>query len=118
MTFLVLCFLKTFSVLILSTSNIDQHDLNAGNNYKSEFSISDTTFKIVPALNKTFGYEVLVNKKILIRQLTIPGMPGNNGFKKKADAEKVAKLAIRKLTQGMMPPTIERSEIDNLKIKF
>ncbi len=120
MTFFVLCFLKTFSVLLLSTSNIDidQHYLNSSNNYKSEISTSDTTFKLVAASSKTYGYEIIVDKKVLIRQITIPGLPGNRGFKTKVDAGKVANLVIKKLKQGLMPPTVEKFEMDKLKIKY
>ncbi len=45
-------------------------------------------------------------------------MAGNYGFKKKIDAEKVAKLIIKKLKEGIMPPTIDKSEMDKSKIKY
>jgi len=45
-------------------------------------------------------------------------MPGKKGFQRKADAEKVAKLVIKKIQKGMMPPTVEKKELDSLSIKF
>ena len=89
---------------------------------KSDSSVliqnSDTTFHLISAADKSFGYEILVGKKALIKQITIPGRPGLKGFKTKKDAEKVALLMIRKLKKGIMPPTVEKDELDKLKIHY
>ena len=87
-------------------------------NYTSHFSTGDTTYRIIPAEGNTYGYEILVKNKLLIHQPNIPGMPGNKGFQRKTDAEKTAKLVIKKIQKGMMPPTIEKKELDSLGIKF
>ena len=79
---------------------------------------SDTTFNIVASVNHTYGYEIFIRNKIVIRQLTIPCKSGIEGFINKLDAEKVAHLVIKKLSQGIMPPTINRQELTNLKIDF
>lgn len=79
---------------------------------------TDTTYRIIPATNKTYGYEILIKNRVLIRQLTIPGKSGMLGFKKKNDAEKVAQLVLRKLSKGLMPPTIDDKELRELKIKL
>jgi len=78
----------------------------------------DTTFNIVASANHTYGYEIFIRNKIFIRQLTIPCKSGIEGFIKKLDAEKVARLVIKKLSQGIMPPTINTQELTNLKIDF
>ena len=78
----------------------------------------DTTFRIIPASENTYGYEILIESKILIRQLNIPGRAGTKGFKKRTDAEKVAQLVLRKLSKGLMPPTIDDKELRELKIKL
>ena len=43
-------------------------------------------------------------------------MPGNEGFKTKADAEKVAQLVITKIKKGEMPPTVSVEEMKKLKV--
>ena len=79
---------------------------------------SDTTFNIVASADHTYGYEIFIRNKIFIRQLTIPCKSGIEGFINKLDAEKVARLVIKKLSQGIMPPTINTQELTNLKIDF
>ena len=74
------------------------------------------TYKIFENENKTFGYDIYENDKKFIHQPTIPGLQGNNGFVKKSDAEKVAKFAIEKLKQGIIPPTITDQELKKLNI--
>ena len=48
------------------------------------------TYTIIDALNYTYGYDVLADGRLMIHQKSIPAMAGNEGFKSKADAEKVA----------------------------
>lgn len=79
---------------------------------------SDTTFNIVVSANHTYGYEIFIRNKIVIRQLTIPCKSGIEGFINKLDAEKVARLVIKKLSQGIMPPTVNKQELTRLKIDF
>ena len=81
-------------------------------------SYADTTYRIIPSINNTYGYEILVGQKVVIRQQTIPGMPGLMGFKQKQDAEKVARLVIKKMEQGLIPPTIEKKDLEDLKINY
>jgi hypothetical protein len=77
---------------------------------------SDYAFNIIPGEENTFGYEIIQNGKPLIRQTTIPGMPGNKGFVNQADAEKVANLVVRKLKKGEMPPTVLPEELKQLNV--
>ena len=79
---------------------------------------SDTSFSIVVSANHTYGYEIFIRNKIVIRQLTIPCKSGIGGFTNKLDAEKVARLVIKKLSHGMMPPTVNKQELTSLKIDF
>lgn len=73
------------------------------------------SYKIIEGYNKTFGYDIYADKKLLIHQPSIPSLPGNNGFSTKAAAEKVAGLVIKKIQKGEMPPTISIDEIKKLK---
>lgn len=79
---------------------------------------SSLTYQIINAHENTFGYNILDHSRLMIHQQSVPGLPGNKGFSKKADAEKVAKLVINKITRNIMPPTITKNEMDSLHIKL
>jgi len=83
-----------------------------------QVSQGDTTYRIIPSEGHTYGYDISINNKLLIHQPNIPGMEGNKGFEKKSDAEKVARLVIKKIQKGIMPPTVEKKELDSLRIKL
>jgi hypothetical protein len=74
------------------------------------------TFRIIPAAENTFGYEILDQGKILVQQKTIPAMPGNKGFQTEDDAKKCADFVISKLNQNIMPPSVTPEELDSLGI--
>ena len=73
------------------------------------------TYKIVDAANNTFGYDIYSNGKLKIHQPSVPAMPGNEGFKTKAAAEKVAQLVIKKMEKGESLPTVSVDEMKKLK---
>ena len=70
------------------------------------FSNTKLEYKIIPALNNTFGYDIYADGKLLIHQSNIPGMPGIEGYKTKAHAEKAAQQVIQKIKKGEMPPAL------------
>ena len=74
------------------------------------------TYLITDAPNGTFGYDILSDGKLIVRQLNIPGQPGNSGCATKADAERLAQLVIEKIRNGAMPPTVTREELKGLNI--
>ena len=95
--------------------------IRPGNGFKQTtfpVSISDTTYRIIPSESNTYGYEIWLNNKLLIRQLNIPGLPGNKGFSTHSAAAKTEKLVIQKLQLGIMPPTITTKELDSMKIQL
>jgi hypothetical protein len=81
-------------------------------------SFRQLSYVIIPSSDNTYGYDILSDNKKVIHQPSKPGLPGNTGFDKKEDAEKVAKLVIYKLSHNIMPPTVEKRELDSLKIKL
>ena len=83
---------------------------------KPKAEVEKYTFRIIPALENTFGYEILDQGKILVQQKTIPAMPGNNGFKTEDDAKKCADFVISKLNRNIMPPSVTPEELDSLGI--
>lgn len=66
------------------------------------------THRIIDAPNGTYGYEILADGKLLVRQTNVPGQPGNNGCATKADAENLATLVAGKVKRGEMPPTVTK----------
>ncbi|TRZ72145.1 MAG: DUF4907 domain-containing protein [Bacteroidetes bacterium] len=79
------------------------------------FKNSKITYKLIPGINNTWGYDILVDNKLTVHQTSIPSLPGNEGFKTKEGAEKVAKLIIKKMKKGEMPPSIDAKEMKKLK---
>ena len=75
----------------------------------------EITYVIIPAGNNTWGYDILMDKKLTIHQPNIPGVAGENGFKTKADAENVAKLVVGKMKKGETPPSVTIEEMKKLK---
>jgi len=73
------------------------------------------TYKIINTPNSTFCYDIYADNKLMIHQPSIPGVQGNDGFKTKSSAEKVAGLVISKIKKGEMPPTVTVDEMKKLK---
>jgi len=82
----------------------------------STYANTRLTYKIIDAPGKTYCYDVMADGRLMIHQSSAPGLPGNEGFKTKADAEKVAKLVISKIKKGEMPPTVSIEEMKKLKV--
>lgn len=81
-----------------------------------ENSVNPTySFKIIDAPNNTYGYDIFAEDMLIIHQPSIPALPGNEGFKSKIGAEKIAQLVITKTKKGEMPPTITIDEMKKLK---
>src|SRR4051812_40695875 len=58
------------------------------------------SYKIISAPNATYAYDIYSDSKLIIHQPSIPGVAGNEGFKTKAGAQKVAQLVITKIDKG------------------
>src|SRR4030095_6486666 len=78
------------------------------------YANTNLTYKIIDAPNGTFCYDVFADGRLMIHQTSIPAMPGNEGFKTKEDAAKVAELVIQKIRKGEMPPTVSIEEMKEL----
>ena len=82
----------------------------------SAYKNSNLTYNIIDAPDNTFGYDVFVDGKLMIHQTSIPAMPGNDGFKTKEDATKVAEMVMYKIRKGEMPPTVTPEEMKKLEV--
>jgi hypothetical protein len=60
-----------------------------------------------------WGYNILADDKIFIKQEYMPGVPGKQGFKSADDALLVASLVIKKISSNQLP-TITSGELDSL----
>lgn len=77
---------------------------------------SALSYTIIDAPNGTFGYDILSDGKLFIHQTNLPGQPGNEGCKTKADAEKLAEFVLKKVQGGEMPPSITGDDLKTLGI--
>jgi hypothetical protein len=80
-----------------------------------QFKNANLTYKIIPAANNTWCYDILMEGRMFIHQPSAPGLPGNEGFKTKEGATKVAELVISKMKKGEMPPSVTIDEMKELK---
>lgn len=65
--------------------------------------------------SKGWGYNVLVDGRVLIHQETVPGQAGTNGFKTKPQAEAVAKLVMQKMRRGNGMPSVTTEEVESVE---
>jgi hypothetical protein len=72
---------------------------------------SAITYKFIPAPSNTWGYDIFVDERLMIHQTSVPGLPGNEGFKTKEQAKTVAGLVIAKIQNGEMPPSVTKEEM-------
>jgi hypothetical protein len=119
------CFLSGFYFVCLFVPCLQPGAIGAPSLYIAKNqAISDsvprmqTNYKVITNKDHSYGYDIYTNGKLRVHQPTVPGRQGLKGFTRKGDAKKVAGLVIKKITQGLMPPTIEAKELDSLKIKY
>lgn len=75
------------------------------------------SYRIIPAANATWGYDIYRDGKMLVHQPTVPGVPGNSGFHSRSSAGKVARLVLEKIRKGQLPPTVGADELKKLKVR-
>src|SRR5205085_491327 len=56
----------------------------------SAYARTKLSYKVIDALKHTYGYDVFADGRLMIHQPSAPALPGNEGFKTKEDASKVA----------------------------
>ena len=82
----------------------------------SAYASAKLTYKIIDAPKHTYCYDVFADGRLMIHQTSAPGLPGNEGFKTKEDAGKLALLVIDKIRKAEMPPTITIEEMKKLNL--
>lgn len=81
------------------------------NQIANEFSRKKIDYIIIKVPDDQFGYYIMIDGGLYIEQKTIPAIEGNQGFKTREDAEKIAGLVIQKLREGEVPPTISVEDL-------
>lgn len=76
----------------------------------------ELSIRIIFGAGNTFGYDILRNGKPFIHQPNMPGLPGNEGFKTREGARKVAELVAGKIRNGLMPPSVSVEELKRLGV--
>ena len=82
----------------------------------SAYASTKLTYNIIDAPKHTYGYDVFSDGRLMIHQTSAPALPGNEGFKTKENATKVALLVIEKIKKGEMPPAISIEEMKQLNV--
>jgi hypothetical protein len=70
------------------------------------------TSRVFPCVSG-WGYEILVNDKLFIRQESVPVLNGDKGFSEKEQAHQTARLIINKMKQGEVP-TVTTFELQHI----
>ena len=63
-----------------------------------------------------WGYQLLDSGNIFINQPHIPAVSGNQGFSSEEKAIKCAEYALSKVHEGIIPPTLTKTELDSLGV--
>ncbi len=77
---------------------------------------AEISIRIISSVNKTFGYDILINGKPLVHQPSIPALSGNEGFSAKDKAQKVAEFVVKKIRKNEMPPTVTIDDLNNMGV--
>lgn len=85
--------------------------------FEKEVDLQKITARVIKVSDNTFGYEIAVNGKPLIRQTNIPGSSGTDGFSDSIKALRVGDYVADKLRHNIKPPTISTLELDSLLAK-
>jgi hypothetical protein len=72
------------------------------------------THQVIDAPNGTFGYEILADGKLYVRQTNVPGRAGQNGCATEKQASDLAMLVIGKVRSGIVPPTVSADDLRSL----
>jgi hypothetical protein len=83
---------------------------------KNPYANAEITIKIIPSVNNTFGYDILLYGRPLVHQPNIPGLPGNEGFTTKERAQTVAEFVVKKIRNNEMPPTVTIEDLDKMNV--
>ena len=71
---------------------------------------------IIKSEGNTYGYSIYADGDLYILQNTIPGVSGSKGFIDTTGAANTAKLVIKKIKQGEIPPAINFNDLKKIGV--
>ena len=77
---------------------------------------ADISVKVIPSVNKTYGYDILLYQRPFVHQPNIPGFPGNEGFTTEERARTVAEFVVKKIRNSEMPPTVSIEDLNKMGV--
>jgi hypothetical protein len=83
---------------------------------ENPYAKAEIAIQILPSVNNTFGYDILLYKRPLVHQPNAPGLPGNEGFATKERAQTVAEFVVKKIRNNEMPPTVTIEDLNTMGV--
>ena len=74
------------------------------------------TYRLIYQDSIGWGYQIFEGSKMLIDQKHIPAVQGLKGFASKQKAEIAANYILKKIHNGIFPPTLSQIELDSLNV--
>ena len=108
----VLFLFAIFFLFSCSSSNNENKKEVKENPYKNS-KIEINTFQ---NKDSSWGYDVSIDAQKSIIQPNIPSLPGNRGFNTSDEAKKTGEFAAYKIHNNIMPPTLNKAELDSLGV--
>jgi hypothetical protein len=74
------------------------------------------TYDVVYTDSIGWGYEILQDEAVVIKQVYIPAIQGNFAFRTEQDAQKTAEFILEKMNNNIFPPTLSKDELTYLNV--
>ncbi len=116
LTIAVLCILFIVTGLPGQSLPADSPSAQVPKQQENPYAKAEITIQIIPSANNTFGYDILLYKRILVHQPNMPVLPGNEGFSTKEKAQTVAEFVVKKIRNNEMPPTVTMEDLNALGV--
>ncbi len=110
----VLCALVIAVSILLTRSSRNAAPHASYDSGENSYRNAGFQVALIPASDSTYGYDILMDGRILIHQPHIPALPGNRGFASEEDARRVAEFVVRRMRKNVFPPSVTRDEVDSL----
>lgn len=107
------CWVVLLTSLLVLTGSAQPRSFRKALAHNAQIRYSITP---IVAPDHTWGYVISMDGKPLIRQTSIPALPGNRGFSSRTRAQRAAGLVVDKLRRGEMPPALTKEELQKAKL--
>ncbi len=113
---LIVLSLIVLALIVFSTVKKNNGDEVVPNQEVSPYLNSQIDIKTFEG-EKGWGYDIFIDGEQYVHQPNVPSLPGDGGFKTEADARKVAELAVQKIRDNILPPSITPEELAELRVQ-